>query len=116
MMPFIYVGPEADRAAWEAARTACDTQDVNRITVTAPALAAIAANDIDRTQDAAVQAQAQAIIDNPATTLTQAQIIGAIKQLAQGISVLATHDDLTKRELTGLARLVCDALDTTDGT
>jgi hypothetical protein len=54
--------------------------------------------------NAADVAEDDAIVDSTLTTLTQAQVIAALKQLAR-------HDRRTKRQLDALIRLVVGALD-----
>jgi hypothetical protein len=51
-----------------------------------------------------LSAALDAIVDSTLTTLTQAQVIAALKQLAR-------HDRRTKRQLDALIRLVVGALD-----
>jgi hypothetical protein len=87
-----------------------------RRTITATINLALATNQDDVAQDANVIAQANAIANNPLTTLTAVQIVTVLKQLAQGIAVLAQEDIDTKKELTALIRLAAGLLDTTDGT
>lgn len=115
-MTFAYagIGPGPDEAEALAQANAAATVDTNRATVTDLARLALAANLSDVTQNATIRTQADAIAANPGSTTPA--IAANVAKLAQGISLLAAHDDTTKRELQGLIRLVLGELDTVDGT
>lgn len=76
------------------------------------AAAAAVANPQDVTQDQAAVASA-ATISGTTGTLTALQLSNAVRQLAQGIALLAQNDVNTKKELNVLIRL---ALGLFDGT
>jgi hypothetical protein len=65
-------------------------------------------------QNAAIISAAQAIEDFTGTTLTQAQIIATLKQLATGVRVLAQHDQVALVQRNYLGRLALAAFDATD--
>jgi hypothetical protein len=88
----------------------------NLTTLRDKARAALAGNNADRTQDETIRTDAQAIVDSTATTLTQAQLIATLKNLARGLVALAGNDARSKQELSALVRLVVGDLDSTEGT
>lgn len=108
-MPTVEIGYGPDPATNVA-------QVMNHRSLFDKATSALAANVSDITQDGAVRTQAQGIVDSPVTNLTTTQIVGVLKQLAQGVAVLAGNDQKSKRELQALIYLLLKRYTTTAGT
>jgi hypothetical protein len=122
---FVGIGPGQDAVEWAAQEAAAQTEDDNRVSLTALATAALAANPNDVAQDAAIATsaagiitQANAIAANPGTTAATiaasvVKLAQGITLLAQGLTIVANNDVNTKKELNALIRLATGALDTT---
>lgn len=72
--------------------------------------AALAANASDLAEDATIITQATAIAQSTGA-VTLAQLTGAVRQLAQGVAILADNDRHSKQELDVLIQLVVGALE-----
>jgi hypothetical protein len=96
-----------DDAVWLAGQR-------NRAQILADVRAGLEVNRQLAAQDQAIIDAARAIEDFAGSTLTQAQTIAALKQLAQGVRVLAQHDRVALVQRNYLARLALSAFDGTD--
>jgi hypothetical protein len=86
----------------------------NRAQIIADLTDGLEANRQMADQDQAIIDAAQAIESYAGSTLTQAQTIAALKQLALGVRVLAQHDRVALVQRNYLARLALSAFDGTD--
>ena len=69
-----------------------DTTSPNEEGLIAAARAALVSNADDATQDQAITDKADNMLAFAGSSLTQAQIIQALKDLAQGVKILTEHD------------------------
>lgn len=73
------------------------------------AQAALETNDADLAQDNAIITQATAIANSTGTP-SLAQLTATVRQLAQGVAILADNDKHSKQQLNVLIQLVVGAL------
>lgn len=100
-MPTVYIGGEAGRAEFDA-QLARDAFEQQCRTEVEQGQAAI--RDANARLDAVITA-AQGIEAFEGTSLTQAQIINTLKQIATGVRLLAEGEKLALADIDYLARL-----------
>lgn len=100
-----------DEATLQAAVDAASTDDreARWEQLRSQAEAALSANDHDLAEDEAIITQATAIAQSTGTPTT-AQLVTAVRQLAQGVAILADNDRHAKQQLNVLIQLVVGAL------
>lgn len=104
----------ADEVVLYAARDAAAVGSTNQTSLQAKAQAALTANQNDVTQDQTIITQAATVTS--ASLGTNAAVIAAVVKLAQAVSVLASNDVNTKKELQAILYLLLDEFTTTAGT
>lgn len=112
-----YIPPDPESPAYQAYLSWKQTGDEEAATSTIlkqQVQDAMQSNRDQKDEDGHVIDSANVIINFSGTTLTQAQIISTLKQLAQGIVVLLQHDKSDKDQLNAIIRLVTGQLDATD--
>lgn len=88
--------------------------DLNSDALRAAALGALATNRNQAAENAAIVTKADVMIAFGGASLTQAQIISTLKDLAIGVKALAIHDQANKDQLNKLIRLIIGKFDGTD--
>jgi hypothetical protein len=104
-----FIPPDVDSPDYQDYLTWKDTtseEQNNAGILRRQATTALQTNRDQTAQNAAVISGAASLEQFQGTSLTQAQIISALKQLAAGVRILAEHDQSNKAQLNGLIRLV----------
>lgn len=78
------------------------------------AATALATNRTQSAQNAAIVVKADAMLAFAGASLTNPQLISALKDLAAGVKAMAVHDEANKAQINALIRLVVGQLDGTD--
>lgn len=109
-MPSVFIGDEAGREEWDAAQRREAVEAQIRTDVADGLLGIRAAVvTLDEVIDSAV-----GIETFPGTSLTQAQIIATLKQLATAVRILAQGEQMALRDVDYLARLQLRLFDAVD--
>jgi hypothetical protein len=104
----------------ETANTAVENAKVssvaitNSVEITLLATTALEINRNESAQNVAIITAANNMLAFAGTSLTQPQLIAALKDLATGVKLMAVHDQTNKAQLNHLIRLVIRKLDRTD--
>ena len=86
----------------------------NKTAIITDTKAALAINRTQSAENAAIITAANNMLAFGGTSLTNAQLIGALKDLATGIKIMAVHDQSNKIQLNYLIRLAVGKLDGTN--